>query len=151
MMKRFLSALLCACLIVPLAGCAGEEQGPPQDLLYSSAPIQFNSEPDREELSSESPDDGGKPGGEQLVCRAGVFFPDPVQQFVGCVFPATVPVVCGVLLQSGGFSEFFQPAGVPELFQPVEFLAPAVCQQQRNSPFRGTAGSVGSPTWTSPR
>ena len=56
MMKRFLSALLCACLIVPLAGCAGEEQGPPQDLLYSSAPIQFNSEPDREELSSESPE-----------------------------------------------------------------------------------------------
>ena len=56
MMKRFLSALLCACLIVPLAGCAGEEQGPPQDLLYSSAPIQFNSDPDREELSSESPE-----------------------------------------------------------------------------------------------
>ena len=56
MMKRFLSALLCACVLISMTGCA-QDQEAPGDLLYSSAPIQFNSDSSSEEESSSEPEE----------------------------------------------------------------------------------------------
>ena len=56
MMKRFLSALLCACVLISMTGCA-QDQEAPEDLLYSSAPIQFNSDSSSEEESSSEPEE----------------------------------------------------------------------------------------------
>ena len=56
MMKRFISALLCACVLISMTGCA-QDQEAPEDLLYSSAPIQFNSDSSSEEESSSEPEE----------------------------------------------------------------------------------------------
>lgn len=61
MMKRFLSALLCACVLISMTGCAQDQQKEPEDLLYSSAPIQFNSSSGPEEESSSEPEEESRP------------------------------------------------------------------------------------------
>ena len=76
MMKRFLSALLCACVLISMTGCA-QDQEAPEDLLYSSAPIQFNSDSSSEEESSPEPEESQADkwlldtfsGLSPLVCR----------------------------------------------------------------------------------
>ena len=56
MMKRFLSALLCACVLISMTGCA-QEQEAAEDRHYYSAPIQFNSDTRCDRESSSGPEE----------------------------------------------------------------------------------------------
>lgn len=138
MMKRFLSALLCACVLISMTGCA-QDQEAPEDLLYSSCadPVQQRFQQRGGVLVGA----GGEPGGEQFL-RGRRIPPPGTVQLVLCGFVPAV-LVCGALLIESGVlqSGIIQPGIVPEFFQPAD-LFQALRQQQRDGSFGRDAGSL---------
>ena len=123
MMKRFLSALLCACVLISMT-CAD----PVQQRFQQRGGVLTGA--------------GGEPGGEQFLRGAEFLLPGTVQ-LVLCGFVPAV-LVCGALLIESGVlqSGIIQPGVVPEFFfQPAD-LFQALRQQQRDGSFGRDAGSL---------
>ena len=139
MMKRFLSALLCACVLISMTGCA-QDQEAPGDLLYSSAPIQFNSDSSSEEESSSEPEESQAENSSSAAQNSSSQAPSS-SSFCGFV-PAVL--VCGALLIESGVlqSGIIQPGVVPEFFFQSADLFQALRQQQRDGSFGRDAGSL---------
>lgn len=134
MMKRFLSALLCACVLISMTGCA-QDQEASEDLLYSSAPIQFNSDSSSEEESSPEPEESHAENSSSAAQNSSSQAPSSSSSAASSQQSSSA----GALLIESGV---LQSGVVPELFfQPAD-LFQALRQQQRDGSFGRDAGSL---------
>ena len=139
MMKRFLSALLCACVLISMTGCA-QDQEAPEDLLYSSAPIQFNSDSSSEEESSPEPEESQAENSSSAAQNSSSQAPSSSSSAASSQQSSSAAPSSSS--QASSSQAVIQPGVVPELFfQPAD-LFQALRQQQCDGPFGRDAGSL---------